>query len=104
MAFYPHSTASFLEMIKNKFPFAETKEYDLAQLNLDRIRFDWNLQLMFCEDLLWMLDKVEKMGPEERGKAGRWIGWIAGYMEVMGFLTNAQTREIVRVDKESGNE
>lgn len=103
MALYSHSIASLREMIKKKYPLAETKEYDLATLNLDRIKFDWNLQLMFCEYLLWMLDKIEKMEPAEKGKAGRWLGWCAGYMEVMGFLTNAQTRDIVRVDVRNGN-
>ena len=90
-------------MIRERFPLAETKEYDLAKLNVNRIKFDWNLQLMFCEDILWMLEEIEKMDPAEKGKAGRWFGWIAGYLEVMEFLTNAQTRDMVRVDVKNGN-
>ena len=103
MALYPHSIVSLRQLIKDEFPLAETREYDLATLNVERIMHDWNLQLMLCEHILWMFEQVEKMEPAEKGKAGRWICWAVAYLEIMGFLTNAQTRDLIRVDVQDGN-
>lgn len=89
MALYPHSIASIRELIKMRFPIAEAKECNLDMLMDERI---------MCEHILWILKKVENMLPAEKGRAGRWMGRAVAYLEVMGFLTNTQTMDLMRVD------
>jgi hypothetical protein len=48
-----------------------------------------------------MCVKISKMytrHPKNALKAARWIGWILSQMELQGFWTNAQSRNLIRRD------
>ena len=36
-------------------------------------------------------------------KAGRWMGWIYAYLEVIGLTTNEDSRNMARTDSANGN-
>lgn len=110
VSLYPHTIDSLRKLIQDRCPDIEAEFIPLDSINLRMALRDYcvfkhdentNFYKM-CQYLLWMIDGVEKM--EESAKAGRWMGWILAYMEMLGFMTNEQSREMVRVDKETGNE
>lgn len=53
---------------------------------------------------LWMCNEVEKMDTTSIDlavKAGRWMGWVFAYLEMHGILSNAEVRDMVRLDREN---
>jgi hypothetical protein len=52
---------------------------------------------------LFMVMKIQEMGQQSL-KAARWLGWLLRDMEERGFLTNEQSRNLVRVDVQNGDE
>jgi hypothetical protein len=58
-----------------------------------------------AEHLLWMLNKIQShAGKMKAGKRGRWVGYVFGRMEAVGWLSNADSRELARADVELGTE
>ena len=53
--------------------------------------------------LLEMIKEIQDAGPKSL-KAARWLGWVLRDMEERGFLTNEQSRNLVRIDVQNGDE
>lgn len=54
--------------------------------------------------LLWMLSQIEEFGKNKSAKAGRWMGWIMCALEIIGVITNEESRNMIRDDVERGYE
>lgn len=83
---YPYTIAFIQKVLKKKFPKIKPKE-DLKNPPAN---------------LLWMMKKIEKF--TDTKKAARWIGWVTAHAEILGLLTNAKTRELIRKDRDAGFE
>ena len=46
----------------------------------------------------WMLDEIEKFGPEDHDKAQRWLGFIQGALWADGVFSIDQMREHNKAD------
>jgi hypothetical protein len=51
--------------------------------------------------ILWMLEQIENM-KDNPTKAARWIGYAVRMAEELDLLTNAQSRDLCRMDVEDG--
>ncbi|MEX2090744.1 MAG: hypothetical protein WD989_01255 [Candidatus Paceibacterota bacterium] len=110
MSLYPYTTSKMRAMIRRRFFRIESKKSDLNSINIvEVIRHRDDIGetestdfCRLCQHILWMLDEVKNT--RDRTKAARWIGWVLAHMEVMGFITNEESRNMVRIDKEAGNE
>lgn len=55
--------------------------------------------------LLWMCEEILMMDAssvDESAKAGRWIGWVAAHVELLGIWDNDRTRDLIREDRRNG--
>ena len=79
--YYPNTIEAVINIIKKNFPKAKPKQgiIDLSS------------------HLLWMLEEIKKMN-NTSGKAGRWIGYVLAYLEMMELLTNQESRNLIRED------
>lgn len=78
---YYHNTNTFIkEVIIDKFPDTIPKE------DLDNPP----------ANLLWMIEQMQTF--DNYGKASRWIGWILRDVEILGLITNEQSRNLIRSD------
>lgn len=50
--------------------------------------------------LLWMMQEMQKF--DDSVKAGRWIGWIMAHAEILGIMTNKQSRRLAKMDCRQG--
>lgn len=86
---YPYTLTALLDMIG--------KEYDdLPQ------KFNLKKTNGICH-ILEMLKEVQDAEPKSL-KAARWLGWVLRDMEERGYLTNEQSRNLVRIDVQNGDE
>lgn len=110
MSLYPHTIGRIRTLIRRRFFRIEAKTIDLASINIvEVIRDRDNIGetespdfYRLCQYVLWMLDEIVKM--QNPLKAARWMGWALAYMEVMGFISNEESRTMIRVDKERGDD
>ena len=84
------------EIILQIFPDASPQEIDIDTVDRSFLNTNPEVRLQVARYLLWMLQEVETYNHEEYDKARSWVGWVQAHMEVMGLLTNRQSREIVR--------
>lgn len=83
---FPYSTKKLQEIIRQNFPEAvQSRGFD----NMPN-------------HLLWMTYEVTRM--DNRRKAGRWIGYVLGWLEANEIITNEESRNIVRVDAHCRND
>ena len=103
MPLYPHTRNQVQVLIKTAYRTIEKRMVDLDTIDIcEMVCNDQSMsRYRMCQYLLWMVDEIEKWDSK---KAGRWIGWVIDRMEVMGFMTNEESRQMIRVDKETGNE
>jgi hypothetical protein len=104
---YVHTVAGIRGCIQGRYPLLRENLSDLSgSLDLENVTgadsYAENERRLLCQHILWMLSQISKMGPPDAKKAARWIGWCLAYMEVMGFMTNAQSRDWVRADVGDG--
>ncbi len=83
MRYYPNSINFIKEKIKEKFPQAERGEENLAS------------------HVLWMAEEMQTFS--DSAKSGRWMGWIFARAEIIGLLTNEESRMLTKKDSEEGN-
>jgi len=105
--FYLHTTCGIRESIHKRYPLLRENLSDRSGLlDLENITstdgYAENERRLLCQHILWMLNQISRMGPPDAKKAARWIGWCLAYMEVMGFMTNTQSRVWVRSDVADG--
>ena len=50
--------------------------------------------------LLWMMQEMQKF--DDSVKAARWIGWIMAHAEILGIMTNKQSRRLAKMDCRQG--
>ncbi len=82
--YYPSVIKFIRKGIKNKFPEIKPKR---DQRNIPR-------------HLWWMMDEMQKF--DSPAKRGRWIGWIMAHAEILGIMTNEQSRQLAKKDSHSG--
>lgn len=82
--YYPNLIKYIKTELKNKFPKIKPKE-DLENMPAN---------------LLWMMDKMQTF--DDVAKRGRWIGWVMANAEMLGVLTNKQSRKLSKKDSDSG--
>ena len=82
--YYPNSIKFIKKKLKNKFPKVKPKR---GQKNI-------------MAHLLWMADEMQ--GFNDSAKAGRWMGWIIAHAEILGVITNSQSRELAKKDSAEG--
>ncbi|MDD5547506.1 MAG: hypothetical protein PHN74_01205 [Candidatus Pacebacteria bacterium] len=82
--YYPNVIGFISVRLKKKFPKAKPNE---SQENMPAY-------------LLWMMKEMQKF--DDSVKAGRWIGWIMAHAEVLGIMTNKQSRRLARMDCKRG--
>jgi hypothetical protein len=108
MSLYPYTISRLRSMIRRRLFKIEAKAIDIGSINIvevirhrDSIGETESAEFYrMCQYILWMLDEIDKM--RNPLKAGRWIGWVLAYMEMMGFVTNDESRTMIRVDREAG--
>ncbi|HYF10431.1 MAG TPA: hypothetical protein VD967_02385 [Candidatus Paceibacterota bacterium] len=103
MPFYPESQKQIKERILANFPSAAPKEADLGLVDIGRANSDIDTQEVLANHLLWMLDRIEEMPGDEAGKRGRWMGYVFACLEFMGIATNADSRNMCRIDVRNGH-
>lgn len=86
MSYYPNTIAAVRKILQDNFSGLKSEK------GLDNLP----------AHLLWMLEKIEGMA-NDPAKAGRWMGYILARMEVFGFFTNEESRNLIREDVGSGN-
>ena len=47
-------------------------------------------------NLLWMIQKMQTF--DDYRKASRWIGWMLAHAEILGLMTNKESRDLIRSD------
>jgi hypothetical protein len=50
--------------------------------------------------LLWMMAEMQTF--TDSAKAGRWIGWIIAQAEILGVITEKQSRRLAKKDSHQG--
>ncbi|MBX4211782.1 MAG: hypothetical protein KW806_03280 [Candidatus Yanofskybacteria bacterium] len=104
MFLYPNSRKVAAQKILSRFPEARPQEVDLNTIDLKSAGHSQQVQQQLACHLLWMLEGISQMSFERSAKAGRWLGWVFAYMEVMGITTNEDSRNMSRVDAHNGND
>ena len=110
MAFYEHTTGKIRAYIRRRFftitpRFLDVDAIDVVELISHRNDIGSTESMAFyrmCQHLLWMLDELEKTSDAK--KAARWIGYIVDRMEILGFMTNKESRGMINLDKDAGRE
>lgn len=80
MRYYKNSVDFIRKQISKKFPAAAAK---MDQDDMPSY-------------LLWMMEEMQKF--DDSLKAARWIGWIFAHAEMLGLLSNTQSRNLSRND------
>jgi len=97
---YDHSVEQCSVKILQKFhPTVSLElrhEYRVSEFNIFNIE-------EFSPYLLWMLSRIKNMKKGDNTQAARWIGYVQGVMECHGLITNEESRNMIRKDKELGN-
>lgn len=78
MKYYPNTIDFLAKKIKEKFSEAGIKE---GQNDIP-------------SHLLWMMRKMQSF--DDSAKRGRWIGWILAHAEMLGIMTNKQSRKLAK--------
>lgn len=100
---YPHSLEKIRRILRENFGAElEAKESDLKYSHA-AVSVGGGYAMNIASHLLWMCDRVEEMSREESARAGRWIGWMLAYLELLTPTTNADSRDMVRVDVRAGD-
>lgn len=47
---------------------------------------------------------MDRESVKDAVKAGRWIGWVLAYVELMQLWHNNRSRELIRIDQEAGHD
>jgi len=110
MALYSHTLEKIRDFIKNKFFSIQSTRADVDTIDIASMlshlheysRIETTEYYRMCQHILWMLDEIEKT--QDSKKAARWIGYVLDRMEILGFLTNKESREMIRIDKNAGRE
>jgi hypothetical protein len=84
MKYYPNTIGFLSQRIKKKYP--QIKHTKIMK-NMPGY-------------LLWMMEELQSFS--NRSKRGRWIGWIIAHSEILGLLSNKQSRKVVTLDVEEG--
>lgn len=87
-----------------RYPNLLPRQEDLSRIDREKLVRSKRTQKRVLEHILWMLDLVGEMGKEKSGKAGRWMGWIFAHLEIMGLITNADSRDMARIDARNSND
>ena len=103
MPYYPHTIKELRIIIRRRHPDLIPREHDMGLIDLSKLRIYAGTALDITEHILWMQNKIENMEPENAAKAGRWSGWVFAYLEVMGIITNQNSRDMSRIDSRAGN-
>jgi hypothetical protein len=82
--YYPNIIKYIKQRLQNKFPKVKSKE-DLNNIPAN---------------LLWMMDTMQSF--DDMTKRGRWIGYIMAHAEMLGILTNKQSRKLSKKDSKKG--
>src|SRR5689334_9055515 len=98
MAYYRYTILKLRMFICKKNTISSAEEMDLAEFDLSKVLSSGTARQDFLNYILWMLKKIEEMEPDKPAKAARWIGWVLAYMEMLGFMTNSDSRNFIRVD------
>lgn len=101
---YAHTIGTLRALIRKQYRHIGPRnfnvdEIDIREVVLDDVSSPVTARFRLCQYTLWMLDEIEKM--QNIRKADRWMGWCLRNMELMGMLTNGESRELVRVDKDN---
>jgi len=84
MKYYPTTIEYISIKIKHKFP----------QVKLTRTMKN------IPGYLLWMMEELQSFS--DKSKRARWIGWIIAHSEMLGLLSNKQSRKVIKLDVEKG--
>lgn len=82
--YYPNTIDFITKKLRKKFPKTKPKE------NLKNIP----------ANLFWMMKKMQTF--DDSAKAGRWMGWIMAHAEILGIMTNEQSRRLAKMDCRQG--
>ncbi len=82
--YYPNVIKFIIERLRRKFPNAKLKE---------------GLEDM-PSHLFWMTKEMQSF--DDSAKVGRWIGWIVAHAEMLGIMTNKQSRKLAKKDSHEG--
>ena len=82
--YYPNTIEFITERLRKKFPKIKPKE---------------GLENM-PNHLFWMMRKMQSF--DDSAKTGRWIGWIIAHAEILGVITNKQSRKLTKKDSQKG--
>jgi len=78
--YYPNTINFITKRLRKKFPKTKPGE------SLKNIP----------ANLFWMMKKMQTF--DDSAKAGRWIGWIMAHAEMLGIMTNKQSRKLAKKD------
>jgi hypothetical protein len=93
---YPYTMAAVLDVISKEYAKLEP----ILIQNPDMINCK---KLININHVLMMIKEIQDAEPKSL-KAARWLGWLLRDMEERGFLTNEQSRALVRIDVQNGDE
>lgn len=90
---YQYTTAMIYSRLSEKFPGLEVRRSDL--------RGDYRREIP--GHLLWMMAELQGFSNDIDGvaKAGAWIGWVIAHAEMLGLMTNDESREEKRKDSKA---
>ncbi len=98
MSHYPKTTYALRQLIDTKYPGCTAVETDPDNINNYALLMFEPVKKKMASYLLWMLERIEEMSAADATKAARWMGWVLAKVELMNFMTNKDSRTLVRQD------
>lgn len=96
VAYYQNSLRKIVSVIKQRKPDLKPVEH---------ITMNFQTPDEELAHVLWMAEEFPKRfdnSIKDAVKAARWIGWMFKSLENLGYLTNFDSRDMARKDKEAG--